>query len=97
MAGTRNKTLHTMHMQCLYLTIFLGWGSMILHFFSVFCVDGQRASLQAMLSGCSAGGLASIIHCDNFRSQLPEKATVKCLSDAGFFLDTYVLERTLAV
>lgn len=64
--------------------------------FSIFHVDGERASLQALLSGCSAGGLASIIQCDNFRSQLPEKATVKCLSDAGFFLDVYVLKTTSA-
>jgi len=40
-----------------------------------------------LLSGCSAGGLAALIHCDNFRQVLPEEATVKCLSDAGFFLD----------
>jgi len=42
---------------------------------------------QALLSGCSAGGLASIIHCDEFRSLFPESSKVKCLSDAGFFLD----------
>ncbi len=48
-------------------------------------------SLQALLSGCSAGGLATLIHCDDFRKFLPKDATVKCLSDAGFFLDEYVL------
>ncbi|KAL6987615.1 [Wnt protein] O-palmitoleoyl-L-serine hydrolase [Sarracenia purpurea var. burkii] len=42
---------------------------------------------QALLSGCSAGGLATLIHCDNFRELLPENATVKCLGDAGFFLN----------
>ncbi|MCH95202.1 protein notum-like, partial [Trifolium medium] len=42
---------------------------------------------QALLSGCSAGGLASIIHCDEFQSLLPKPSKVKCLSDAGFFLD----------
>lgn len=47
-------------------------------------------SLQALLSGCSAGGLASLIHCDDFPKFLPKDATVKCLSDAGFFLDEYV-------
>ncbi|KZV28361.1 hypothetical protein F511_11187 [Dorcoceras hygrometricum] len=41
----------------------------------------------ALLSGCSAGGLASFLHCDNFTSYLPKNASVKCLSDAGFFLD----------
>ncbi|KAH7840299.1 hypothetical protein Vadar_015291 [Vaccinium darrowii] len=36
---------------------------------------------------CSAGGLASFLHRDNFASYLPMSASVKCLSDAGFFLD----------
>ncbi|KAJ0027251.1 hypothetical protein Pint_35427 [Pistacia integerrima] len=43
--------------------------------------------LQALLSGCSAGGLATFIHCDEFRDRLPKHVTVKCLADAGFFLD----------
>ncbi|KAH9325142.1 hypothetical protein KI387_005320, partial [Taxus chinensis] len=42
---------------------------------------------QALLSGCSAGGLATFLHCDDFRELLPKTATVKCHSDAGFFLD----------
>ncbi|KAK3008488.1 hypothetical protein RJ639_015099 [Escallonia herrerae] len=42
---------------------------------------------KALLSGCSAGGLATFLHCDNFTSYLPRNADVKCLSDAGFFLD----------
>ncbi|CAL5349134.1 unnamed protein product [Camellia sinensis] len=45
---------------------------------------------KALLSGCSAGGLASFLHCDNFTSYLPLNASVKCLSDAGFFLDVGV-------
>lgn len=44
--------------------------------------------VQAMLSGCSAGGLASILHCDNFKNLLPVGTKVKCLSDAGFFINT---------
>lgn len=43
--------------------------------------------LQALLSGCSAGGLASILHCDEFRDLFPRTTKVKCLSDAGLFLD----------
>ena len=43
--------------------------------------------VQALLSGCSAGGLATFLHCDDFKSLLPENASVKCLSDAGFFLN----------
>lgn len=42
---------------------------------------------QAFLTGCSAGGLATIIHCDEFRSLFPMTTKVKCLSDAGLFLD----------
>ncbi|KAL6528702.1 hypothetical protein OROMI_029347 [Orobanche minor] len=38
---------------------------------------------QALLTGCSAGGLATLIHCDDFRYLLPKDANVKCLADAG--------------
>ncbi|XP_052173620.1 pectin acetylesterase 5-like isoform X2 [Diospyros lotus] len=48
---------------------------------------GLSSARQALLSGCSAGGLATLIHCDNFREILPNNATVKCLADAGFFLN----------
>ncbi|CAJ1872141.1 unnamed protein product [Sphenostylis stenocarpa] len=48
---------------------------------------GMQKANQALLSGCSAGGLASIIHCDEFRTLFPRSTKVKCLSDAGLFLD----------
>ncbi|PSS34314.1 Pectin acetylesterase [Actinidia chinensis var. chinensis] len=48
---------------------------------------GLSNARKALLSGCSAGGLASFLHCDNFTSYLPANTSVKCLSDAGFFLD----------
>ncbi|KAG6721241.1 hypothetical protein I3842_03G103000 [Carya illinoinensis] len=48
---------------------------------------GLVRTRMALLSGCSAGGLASFLHCQNFTNYLPENASVKCLSDAGFFLD----------
>ncbi|OAY41310.1 pectin acetylesterase 5 isoform X1 [Manihot esculenta] len=48
---------------------------------------GLSNAKQALLSGCSAGGLATLIHCDNFRDLMPKDANVKCLADAGFFLD----------
>ncbi|KAJ7977763.1 Pectin acetylesterase [Quillaja saponaria] len=48
---------------------------------------GMKKANQALLSGCSAGGLASIIHCDEFRDLFPQSTKVKCLSDAGLFLD----------
>lgn len=44
---------------------------------------GLSNAKQALLSGCSAGGLATLIHCDDFRELLPKDATVKCLADAG--------------
>lgn len=43
--------------------------------------------MQALLTGCSAGGLGALLQCDNFRSILPESAKVKCAADAGFFID----------
>lgn len=60
------------------------------HFFSsLLCTSDPliTASVQVLLSGCSAGGLAVILHCDNFRGLFPSNTKVKCLSDAGMFLD----------
>ncbi|KAK1279854.1 hypothetical protein QJS04_geneDACA004727 [Acorus gramineus] len=48
---------------------------------------GMRNARQVLLSGCSAGGLATILHCDEFRGLFPRTTRVKCLSDAGLFLD----------
>lgn len=48
---------------------------------------GLLQAEKALLSGCSAGGLATFLHCDSFTRFLPQNASVKCLSDAGFFLD----------
>lgn len=48
---------------------------------------GMKNANQALLSGCSAGGLASILHCDEFGDLFPKTTKVKCLSDAGMFLD----------
>ncbi|XVF50837.1 hypothetical protein PTKIN_Ptkin04bG0136000 [Pterospermum kingtungense] len=47
---------------------------------------GLENAHKALLAGCSAGGLATFLHCDNFTRMLPN-ASVKCLSDGGFFLD----------
>lgn len=49
--------------------------------------QGLVQAEKALLSGGSAGGLATFLHCDDFTSFLPSNATIKCLSDAGFFLD----------
>ncbi|KAL3625666.1 Pectin acetylesterase 2 [Castilleja foliolosa] len=45
---------------------------------------GLRNANHALLSGCSAGGLATILHCDEFRDLFPINVSVKCMSDAGF-------------
>ncbi|KAG0480010.1 hypothetical protein HPP92_010868 [Vanilla planifolia] len=52
-----------------------------------FMSKGMKEATQALLSGCSAGGLASILHCDEFRALFPASTIVKCLADAGMFLD----------
>ncbi|CAF2144775.1 BnaA02g32770D [Brassica napus] len=48
---------------------------------------GLAKARKALLTGCSAGGLSTFLHCDNFKNYLPRTANVKCMSDAGFFLD----------
>ncbi|GFP81560.1 protein notum homolog [Phtheirospermum japonicum] len=49
---------------------------------------GMKNAENAILSGCSAGGLASILHCDSFKALLPIGTKVKCFSDAGYFINT---------
>ncbi|CAI8588353.1 unnamed protein product [Vicia faba] len=48
---------------------------------------GMKNAQNAIISGCSAGGLTSILNCDRFRALLPLGAKVKCLSDAGYFIN----------
>uniref|UniRef100_A0ACD5WK60 Uncharacterized protein n=1 Tax=Avena sativa TaxID=4498 RepID=A0ACD5WK60_AVESA len=48
---------------------------------------GLANATQALLTGCSAGGLAAMLHCDDFSARFPQEVSVKCLIDAGFFLD----------
>ncbi|XP_022872038.1 pectin acetylesterase 8-like [Olea europaea var. sylvestris] len=48
---------------------------------------GMKKAENAILSGCSAGGLTSILHCDSFRSLVPKGSKVKCISDAGYFIN----------
>ncbi|EEC70519.1 hypothetical protein OsI_01625 [Oryza sativa Indica Group] len=59
------------------------WGAVIQHLLDV----GMASAEHVLLTGCSAGGLAAILHCDQLRALLPAAATVKCLSDGGLFLD----------
>ncbi|OMO97181.1 Pectinacetylesterase [Corchorus olitorius] len=67
----------------LYFRGQLIWEAIMNEFLSL----GMSNAKQALLTGCSAGGLATLIHCDEFRDHLPKDATVKCVPDAGFFLD----------
>uniref|UniRef100_A0A7N0TB31 Pectin acetylesterase n=1 Tax=Kalanchoe fedtschenkoi TaxID=63787 RepID=A0A7N0TB31_KALFE len=48
---------------------------------------GMKNAANALLAGGSAGGLATILNCDRFRSMLPASTKVKCLADAGYFID----------
>ncbi|CAM6081661.1 unnamed protein product [Calypogeia fissa] len=48
---------------------------------------GMKNAEMALLAGSSAGGLATILHCDQYRDLMPKTTVVKCLSDAGFFPD----------
>ncbi|XP_062197856.1 pectin acetylesterase 3-like isoform X2 [Phragmites australis] len=66
------------------------WDAAIRHLLSI----GMASADQVFLTGCSAGGLAAILHCDEFRAFFPPSraaagrtTTVKCLADAGLFLD----------
>lgn len=71
------------------------WDATVRHLLSI----GMAAADQVLLAGCSAGGLAVILHCDQFQAFFPRSnnaaaaggttttTTVKCLADAGLFLD----------
>ncbi|RZB60516.1 Pectin acetylesterase 8 isoform D [Glycine soja] len=48
---------------------------------------GLERAENAILSGCSAGGLTTILHCDSFKTFLPSRANVKCVPDAGYFVN----------
>ncbi|KAK4434229.1 Pectin acetylesterase 8 [Sesamum alatum] len=47
---------------------------------------GMKNAKNAILSGGSAGGLGTIMHCDGFRALIPGASRVKCISDSGFFI-----------
>jgi len=64
------------------------WNAVIKHLLSI----GMASADQVLLTGCSSGGLAVILHCDQLRAFYPPAAgdrqtTVKCLSDGGLYLD----------
>ncbi|CAN1353381.1 Pectin acetylesterase 6, partial [Linum perenne] len=64
---------------------FFNWNRIKLRYCDGASFNGD--SQNALLSGCSAGGLASILHCDEFSAMFTQSTRVKCLSDAGMFLN----------
>ncbi|XP_015891688.3 pectin acetylesterase 8 [Ziziphus jujuba] len=48
---------------------------------------GMKNAENAILTGCSAGGLATILHCDNFQALFPNTTKVKCVADGGFIIN----------
>ncbi|KAL7123166.1 hypothetical protein ACP275_01G088200 [Erythranthe tilingii] len=47
---------------------------------------GMKNADNALLTGGSAGGLATTLNCDKFRGLLPNAGRVKCVADSGTFL-----------
>ena len=48
---------------------------------------GMSRATEAILAGCSAGGLATYVHCDDFASRFAAGTKVRCVADAGYFPD----------
>eukprot|EP01125_Pyxidicula_operculata_P004666 TRINITY_DN1753_c0_g1_i1.p1 TRINITY_DN1753_c0_g1~~TRINITY_DN1753_c0_g1_i1.p1 ORF type:complete len:253 (-),score=42.74 TRINITY_DN1753_c0_g1_i1:36-794(-) len=49
--------------------------------------QGLSTATDVVISGCSAGGLATFLHVDWWHSLLPQSAKVVGMPDSGFFLD----------
>lgn len=58
---------------------------------SILTDRGMDKATDVIISGCSAGGLATFLHCDywasNIASATNNAAKVACMPDSGFFLD----------
>merc|ERR1712137_1099627 len=51
---------------------------------------GMNKATDVIVSGCSAGGLATFLHCDHWANAIKtakSDAKVACMPDSGFFLD----------
>eukprot|EP01123_Difflugia_compressa_P012596 TRINITY_DN5452_c0_g1_i1.p1 TRINITY_DN5452_c0_g1~~TRINITY_DN5452_c0_g1_i1.p1 ORF type:complete len:374 (-),score=70.27 TRINITY_DN5452_c0_g1_i1:154-1275(-) len=48
---------------------------------------GMNKGTDFLVLGCSAGGLATYLHVDWWKSMLPQGSLVKGMPDSGFFLD----------
>ncbi|XP_075102419.1 pectin acetylesterase 7-like isoform X1 [Nicotiana tabacum] len=58
---------------------------------------GMQTAENAILRGTSAGGLATILNCDKFKSLLPNDVRVKCVADSGFFINAKTISGTLDI
>jgi O-palmitoleoyl-L-serine hydrolase len=66
-----------------------------LHFRGRHILDAAMAQLtnlkqhatDVVISGCSAGGLATLLQCDHYAQQLPHDARVRCVPQSGIFPD----------
>ncbi|GER56204.1 pectinacetylesterase family protein, partial [Striga asiatica] len=47
---------------------------------------GMKNAENIILTGNSAGGLATILNCDRFKAMVPTAARTKCIADSGFFI-----------
>ena len=61
------------------------------HIKSILNERGMKQATDVIVSGCSAGGLATYLHCDHWAdaiaSATSNTAKVACMPDSGFFLD----------
>eukprot|EP00928_Gymnodinium_smaydae_P004994 TRINITY_DN11718_c0_g2_i1.p1 TRINITY_DN11718_c0_g2~~TRINITY_DN11718_c0_g2_i1.p1 ORF type:complete len:415 (-),score=66.56 TRINITY_DN11718_c0_g2_i1:105-1349(-) len=51
---------------------------------------GMKQATDVVVSGCSAGGLATFLHCDHWADAIKKSnpaTVVACMPDSGFFLD----------
>jgi len=51
---------------------------------------GMKDATDVVVSGCSAGGLATFLHCDHWADAIRKaspSAKVACMPDSGFFID----------
>ena len=56
---------------------------------------GMSQATDVVVSGCSAGGLATYLHCDKWATAIinatADKAKVVCMPDSGFFIDKDII------
>ena len=51
-------------------------------------LQGLKLATDVVVSGCSAGGLATYLHVDDWASMFSKSVKVVGMPDSGFFLGT---------